>query len=302
MSLLGYGSGGPSNLGQSTGLSPKEQAALIKRCLSLGINLFDTAAVYHRSEEILGKALKSVPRESYIIVTKWKHDISEEQTKSPQELSASMENSLSRLGTDHVDVMLFHGVSLSQYPHVVERYYPAMKRLQEEGKTRFIGFSEWYRMDPGHRAAELALKTHPDLWDVIMLKYGILNQYAAKEVFPLALQHGVGILDMAAVRVMLQRPDQLEDLIAEWKRRGRVPADSLPATNPLGWLVHGDVDSVISAGYKFAADHPAMSSVLTGTSNVAHLENNAAALEKPFLEEPDKQRLIELFGELDEHG
>ena len=58
--------------------------------------------------------------------------------------------------------MLFHGVSPSQYPHVVERYYPEMKRLQEQGKTRFIGFSEWYHLDPGHRAAELAVKTHPD--------------------------------------------------------------------------------------------------------------------------------------------
>ena len=302
MSLLSYGSGGPSNLGQNTGLSPKEQAALVRRCLDLGINLIDTAEDYRRSEEILGRALKSVPRESYLIVTKWNHENSEEQTKAPQELSASVENSLSRLGTEHVDVMLFHGVSPSQYPHVVERYYPEMKRLQEQGKTRFVGFSESYHIDPAHRAAELALMTHPDLWDVLMLKYGILNQYTAKEVLPLALQHGVGILNMAAVRVKLPQPDQLEDLIVDWKRRGRIPADSLPASNPLGWLVHGDVDSVISAGYKFAADHPAISSVLTGTSNVEHLEKNSAALEKPFLEEPDKQRLIELFGEMDEYA
>jgi aryl-alcohol dehydrogenase-like predicted oxidoreductase len=135
-----------------------------------------------------------------------------------------------------------------------------------------------------------------------MLKYGILNQRAVAEALPLAMEHGVGILNMAAVRIKLPRPDQLEALIERWQRSGAVPAGSLPTTNPLGWLVHDEVDSVISAGYKFAADHPAVSTVLTGTSNVEHLEENVAALAGPFLPGPDRQRLIELFGGVAEYA
>ncbi len=52
-------------------------------------------------------------------------------------------------------------------------------------------------------------------------------------------------------------------------------------------LVHDDVTSVIDAGYKFAADHPAVTTVLTGTANVDHLETNAQALDVPRLSEAD---------------
>ena len=61
-----------------------------------------------------------------------------------------------------------------------------------------------------------------------------------------------------------------------------------------------DVDSVVSAGYKFAADHPAISTVLTGTSNIKHLNQNAKALEKPKLPIKDKKQLISIFSHIPE--
>ena len=52
----------------------------------------------------------------------------------------------------------------------------------------------------------------------------------------------------------------------------------------------------------FAAEHPAISAVLTGTANQAHLEENAAALEKPSLADADRQRLVDLFGQIAEYA
>ena len=72
----------------------------------------------------------------------------------------------------------------------------------------------------------------------------------------------------------------------------------LPDEDPLGWLIHDGVESIVDAGYKFAADHPAISTVLTGTSRIHHLEGNVRALENPTLPESDKQRLRELLGEI----
>ena len=118
----------------------------------------------------------------------------------------------------------------------------------------------------------------------------------------LAREHDVGIMNMAAVRVKLPDPAFLEELIASWKARREIPEDSLPVRNPLGWLVHGDVDSVISAAYKFAADHPAIATVLTGTATIAHLEQNVSALDAPALPEADKDRLINLFGDIVEYA
>ena len=102
---------------------------------------------------------------------------------------------------------------------------------------------------------------------------------------------------MSAVRVNLVRPELLREQIAGWKRQGVIPKDAVPDDDPLGWLVHEDVDSVISAGYKFAADHPAVSTVLTGTSNIDHLEANIKAMENPAIAENDRRRLQDLFGE-----
>ena len=71
VSLLGLGTGGPSLLGQHRAMSQAEQDALIRRCLDTGVNLFDTSAAYGRSEEILGRALDGVSRDTYVLVTKW---------------------------------------------------------------------------------------------------------------------------------------------------------------------------------------------------------------------------------------
>ena len=237
------------------------------------------------------------------LATKWSH-LGEDRKviRDTQALAESVGRSLQLLGTDYVDVMLFHALEPGHYHDVVKRLYPAMERLRDQGKVRFIGFSERFILDPRHEAAVLALRTHPQLWDTIMLKYGILNQWAAREALPLALEHGVGIMNMAAVRIKLPNPELLESLIAEWKQRRLIPRDGLQESDPLGWLVRGEVDSVIGAGYKFAADHPGVSTVLTGTSSVEHLEHNVAAIEKPSLPQADNERLVQLFSEIAEYA
>ena len=302
VSLMSFGSGGPSNLGQKTGLSQPEQDTLIRKCLDLGVNLIDTSEFYGRSEEILGKALSGIPRDSYHLATKWVYHNDERLDKAPGDLTKALENSLKRLATDHVEIMQFHGVMPEHYRHVVDRHYPELKRLQEQGKVGFIGMTVRFFFDATHEGAAMAMREDPELWDTIMLKYGILNQYAAKEILPLALQHNVGVLNMATVREKLPNPALLEALIADWKSRGFITKDSLSNKDPLGWLVHDDVDSVISAAYKFGADHPAISTVLTGTASVHHLETNSTALEHPYLPESDKERLIELFSEVAEYA
>ena len=302
VSLMSLGSGGGSALGQKVGLSQNEQTALVRRALDLGVNFIDTSPHYFDSETILGKALKGVPRDSYLLTTKWLEVDEGKLVPDPQLLIDSTDRSLARLGTDHVDVMFFHGPLVDDYPTMVERLYPTMEQLRDEGKLRFIGISTRYAADPSQAGAEVALKTYPGLWDVVMLKYGILNQHAAKEMLPAAIKHGIGVMNMAALRFKLPDSEQLEELVAEWKDTGQVPSEALPSKDPLEWLLHDGVDSVVSAGYKFAADHPAVSTVITGTANIDHLEANAKALEVARLPTKDTRRLKELFGHIVEYA
>ena len=301
VSLLSLGTGGPRQLGQAIGMTQTDQTALVRRALDLGVNLIDTSAEYGESEVILGRALEGVPRESYYMCTKWPPWVDGELAEDPELLADSVDHSLQRLDTDHVDIMMFHGPRSGNYVPLVERFYPTMERLREQGKLRFIGLSTQYASEPEQGAAELALKRDPELWDVIMLKYGLLNQSLAKEVLPLAMEHEVGIMNMAAVRVKLPDPGLLAELMREWSDLGYVAAGELSERNPLGWLVHDDVPSVVAAGYKFGADHPSIATVITGTSSIAHLEENADALEKPHLSPDDTRRVKELFADIVEY-
>jgi aryl-alcohol dehydrogenase-like predicted oxidoreductase len=131
-----------------------------------------------------------------------------------------------------------------------------------------------------------------------MLKYGILNQYAGKEALPLCEEHDIGVLNMAVIREKLPDPELLSTQIKNWKREGLISESDISSTDPLGWLVAGEVGSIVDAGYKFAADHRAISTVLTGTSKISHLESNIQALEDPTLPDHHRERLERIFGEI----
>ena len=278
------------------------------RCLDHGINLFDTSENYGESEALLGEALAGVPRDRYLLLTKWAPSprwspagmggADAPIQTDPDALTRGVEASLRRLRTDVIDVMELHGVRPEQYEEVAERFIPVLDRLRDEGKIRYRGISERYIVDPAHEAVSLALERHPESWDVISLKYGILNQFAARRALPLARQHGAGVVCMSAVRSKLSQPAQLRALIAELKRDESIADDALDDDDPLGWLVGGSVDSVITAGYRFAARHPDIHTVLTGTTNLQHLDANVACMESLELPEEHAERLRSVFGDL----
>jgi L-galactose dehydrogenase len=296
VSVMSLGTGGPSRLGQGSGVEEAEARQVVQRAVELGINFIDTAAGYGESEAILGRALQGVPRDACWIATKFGPQNGDGVKQDPSELRRSLERSLQRLGREAVDLFQLHGVLPGAYREVVERFYPEMERAREAGKVRFLGITERFFADPAHEMLPMALQD--DLFDTIMLKYGILNQVAERQVLPMAAERNVGVLNMAAIRVKLSDPAQLEALIAEWQAAGKIPAGTLPASDPLGFLVHDAVDSVVSAGYRFAAGPSAVSTVLTGTANRAHLERNVAAILGPPLPEADTERLRGLFGAL----
>ena len=297
VSLVSYGAGGPSQFGKAAGLTDSERRSLIARAIDLGINLFDTAANYANgeSETWLGQALEGHPRDSFMIATKWGWRSSSGQLPHPDALIESAEKSMTRLRTDYIDVMQIHGLNQQVYRKATEMYAPALLKLKETGKARLIGFSEMMTEDPSHTAPEIAVNEHHDIWDTIMLKYGILNQYAAINVLPKAQEHGIGILNMAPVRFTLTRADEYRALLEQWRDDDSIDVDHPKLRDGLGWLVRGNVPSVIAAGYKFAAAHPGISTVISGTSSIDHLEENVTALEDPSLPTEDMELLRELL-------
>lgn len=304
VSIVSLGTGGQSRLGRATHGDDEQSKRVVRRALDLGVNLFDTAPGYMGTEELLGNALKGVPRSSYMVTTKAPAVGRRGGVVGPEEIIGSCEESCRQLDSDYVDGLQFHNVRAEDYNDLVERLYPVAARLKAEGKVRFIGLTEMMegrnQTDPsrgGDPAHHMAARAAADgLWDTVSLKYGILNQVAEREVFPAATAHGVGVLNMSSIRMKLVRPADLEALIVDWKQRGLLEPDALPDRDPLGFLVHGAVPSVIAAAYKFAVEPEAVSSVVIGTGNPDHLEENVSAVLAGPLPHQDSARLRALFG------
>ena len=295
VSVAGLGCGGFSKLGLGTGKSEDEAVALIRHALDLGVNLLDTAAVYG-TEEVVGKALRGVPRESVVVCTKASKAAGEKQFHLDKVL-ASLDGSLRRLGVDYVDVFQLHAVHPTQYDQVRDVIAPALLREREQGKFRFLGITETSPNDPEHTMLHRAL---PDgLWDTAMFAFHLMHQPARTQVFPLTMANRVGTLMMFAVRQIFARPAQLLETVRQLAADGEVPSWLTDTDHPLNFLVHdGGASTLTDAAYRFVRHEPGVDVVLFGTGDTGHLRTNIESLCKPPLPEADRAKLAELFGHL----
>ena len=128
----------------------EESEATIKRALELGIDFLDTAQIYGplTNEELVGKAVKG-KRDHYVIASKFQRDLDGTVAgdmstlggldSSPENVRKTIDGTLQRLGTDHVDLYYQHRVD----PNVeIEETVGAMAELVEAGKVRHLGLSE----------------------------------------------------------------------------------------------------------------------------------------------------------------
>jgi len=297
VSLVGLGTGGPSQLGQTRGATRDVVRAFVRHALDLGINYFDTAPVYHDSEALLAHALDGVPRDETVIATKYPSVVDVHADAPPlappSVIRPSVEASLRRLRRDAVDIVLIHALRPELYDECREIQVPELLRLKDDGLARFVGISGWPVM-VGRAVAEG--------WpDVVMPNYNLLTHAPERHVFPMAARHDVGVVAMTPVRRAMADPVHLREVVRRMKAEGLVPTGSVPDAQPLDWLIHGDVGSVIEAAYRFAAAPPEVACVLTGTADPAHLAANVAAVSRGPLPAADVKRLREAFGGHDEY-
>lgn len=295
VSLASLGTGGPSKMGQNRGATLDDARHLTRRALDHGINFFDTAASYGDSEILLGHGLAGVPRDAFIVATKYS-PLVDNELKSPDDVQASIDRSLERLRLDYIDVLQVHGLMPDRYDEVVERHLPVLVEAQRAGKVGFLGVTEQAHADVHHETFKrLATDGH---FDTFMVGYNLLHQTAEQDVLAAAEAADIGLIVMIAVRRALGNPARLREVIAELKADGHLAADALPDDDPLGWLVHGDVESVPEAAYRFVLEPSAISTVLTGTANPDHLDANVAAMARGPLPPEARARLQSIFGGL----
>ena len=290
---MGFGCGGPSRAGQSTGKTVAESVAVVRRALDAGVNFVDTSEAYG-TEEIVGQAIRGLDRDALVLSTKKRAG----PQITPQDVVDSLEASLKRMGTDYVDIYHLHAVVLENYEYLLAEIVPTMQRLREQGKLRYIAVSERGGADPQHAMLQRALDD--DVWDVMMVGFNILNQSARERVFSRTIKKDIGVLVMFAVRRALSQPERLRANLEELIARGQLDPADLNMNDPLGFLVHeGGAVSLPDAAYRFCRYEPGTHVILSGTGNPAHLEANLASFERPPLPEADHRRLVHTFRRAD---
>ena len=161
----------------------------IRESIDLGINWVDTAAVYGlgHSEEIVGKAVKGL-RDKVFIATKcgrkWRGSDQIYGDLSAKSIRREMEDSLKRLNMDYVDLYQIHWPDPDDQ---IEEAWEEMAKLKEEGKTRYIGVSN-FSVEQMKRIQ----KIHPIA--SLQPKYNILNPDIEKDILPFCGENNIGVV------------------------------------------------------------------------------------------------------------
>jgi 1-deoxyxylulose-5-phosphate synthase len=177
-------------------LSEEQGRPFIKRALEHGINFFDTADMYSlgRSEEVLGRALRDFSsRHQVVIATKAYYAMSDDPNDtglSRKHLMASIDGSLRRLGTDHVDLYQIHRWD-AETP--IEETLRALDDIVRAGKARYIGassMSAWQFM----KALALADRHGWTRFVSMQNHYNLVYREEEREMLPLCREEGVGVI------------------------------------------------------------------------------------------------------------
>ena len=190
--------GGGSYWGQQ---SQQDVDAVVHKALDAGINCFDTAEVYNdgNSETALGKALKG-RRSDAVIITKIK-------TSNCKDVRKTLQASLTRLGTDYVDVYMVHwpfnheaiihfthDPNILNDPPTAEETFYQLSELKKEGLIRSIGISNF-----GVRQMKEVLSLGADI-DLNELSYNILSRAIEKEIAPFCVENNISVIGYSALQ------------------------------------------------------------------------------------------------------
>lgn len=284
---------GTNNFGRR--MDKRATEVVINHALDVGINMIDTANSYSAGlcEEFIGHALKG-KRQKAIIATKVSSRMADGPNNagnSRQHITAEVENSLRRLGTDYIDLYQIHWPD----PNTpIEETLRTLDDLVHQGKVRYVGcsnFAAWQLCEAAWTSKTEALPYFVSAQP----KYNILDRDIESELIPFCAEYGVGILPYY--------PLANGFLTGKYRRGEEAPQGTRLAESDRGMLTEENFDmlealegfaskrdhTVLELAFAWLLSNPTVSSVIAGATKVEQVIGNARTVEWHLTSEDMKE-------------
>ena len=264
---------GASSLGQEfRRVTLQDAIASVRVALDCGMNLIDTSPFYGRgmSEVLLGIALRDVPRDQYLLCSKLGRYDLQHFDFSARRVQESVDVTLHRLGTDHLDIMLCHDIEFVEMQQIVDETLPALRQQVKAGKIRFIGFSGY----PQKIFPFIADQTEVDCV-LSYNQYTLQNTRFADETVPYLQQKGVGVMNAGpfSARLLTNAP------LPPWLKE---PENVKEAARAAAALCSSRGVDIAKLALQFSLAHEGIATTIAGSANPQNIRNWAQWASEPI--------------------
>jgi L-galactose dehydrogenase len=281
VATLGFGA---SSLGGGVFRAVEEAEAIrtVHLALSVGMNFIDVSPFYGytRAETVLGKALKGVPRDKYYLATKVGRYGDTEFDFSAKRVTASIDESLARLGIEYVDIIQSHDNEYGDLAQVVNETIPALRKLQQQGKARFVGITGY----PLKIFSYILDRTNVDT--ILSYNHYSLNDTTLTELLPFFEKRNVGVVSASPVSQGLLTNQGTPSWHPAPQRVKEVCARAAEFCREQG-------SDISKLAMQFAVANRRIATTLVGTASPTNIVKNAH-----WVEEPIDQQLLQKVQEI----
>lgn len=272
VSVLSFGASSLGGVFRAT--DDAEAIRTVHTALDLGLNFIDVAPCYGatKAETVLGRALKGIARDRYLLATKVGQDGDGQFDFSAARVTRSLDESCARLGVDYIDLLQCHDIEFADLNQIVDETLPALVRLRDAGRIGHIGLTG------------LPLKVFPAVLDrtapgvvatVLSFCRYELNDTALDTLVPYLRAKAIGLINASPTGM------------------GLLTARGVPAWHPAPPVMLAGarraVDycqsigaDIVKLAVQFCVAHPGIATTLVGSANPANIRKNVAYLAEPI--------------------
>ena len=272
VSVLSFGASSLGGVFRAT--DDQEAIRTVHVALDLGINFIDVSPYYGatKAETVLGRALKGVARDRYLLATKVGQYGNGQFDFSAERVTTSLDESCERLGVDYIDLLQCHDIEFADLDQIVDETLPALAKLRAAGRIGHIGITGL----PLKVFSAVIDRAAPGLVETILsfCRYE-LNDTALDSLVPYCREKGVGIINASPTGMGLLT----ERGVPSWH----------PAPKPMIETSRRAVDycksvgaDIVKLAVQFCVAHPGIATTLVGSANPDNIRKNVAYIDEPI--------------------